>query len=383
MNASDLCPPVTLPSHARAMAGRFVPESDLDQLEVFHGGHINHSYLLSCRGSTAQRYLLQRINGTVFPRPAEIMENIHRVSQHVVARLRADGVPDLGRRFLNLVPTVDGAPFCRGPEGNIWRLYDFIEGATMVESAQNPQQAHAAGLAFGEFQSLLADLPGPPLHETIVDFHHTPRRLQDLAAAVDADPRQRVAAARAEIDFALGLHATAGRVQELLDCGALPTRTVHNDAKMSNVLLDRVSGEGLCVIDLDTVMPGSPLFDFGDMVRTMVVDTAEDETCLQRIQVRPDMFHGLVHGYLARAHTLLNRRERELLVFSGILITLETGVRFLTDFLLGDTYFHIDRPQHNLDRCRSQFQLVRSLQDCEGQLHDLAGAATAAAACGS
>jgi phosphotransferase family enzyme len=355
---------------ARAIADRFQLPGEVLSLAAYPGGHINDSYLLCCTQPSGLRFLLQRINGEVFPQPKQIMENIQRVSDHVLGKLLAPESRDLERRFLTLIATLEGAPYTVCDDGEVWRMYEFIEDAVMHEAAETPHEAEQAARAVGEFQVLLEDLPGPPLHEIIPDFHHTPKRFEVLNQVVRKDPRGRVEQARADIDFALSFQADAGQLIDGLADGTLRTRAVHNDAKMSNVLLDQHTGKALCVIDLDTVMPGSVLYDFGDLMRTMVCTAAEDETDLSKIGVRLDMFEGLAHGYLQAALPILSPNELELLVYSGILITLETGVRFLSDHLNGDQYFRIQHPGHNLERASAQFQLVRSLVDHRAALEE-------------
>ena len=231
-----------------------------------------------------------------------------------------------------------------------------------TKTSQTPAQAEQAGRAFGEFQSLLADLPAPRLHETIPDFHNTPLRYAALERAIAADACGRVAAAQPEIEFVGRRRALAPALLDLHRAGEIPERIVHNDAKITNVLLDAATGAGLCVVDLDTVMPGLSLYDFGDMVRTMTSPTAEDETDLSQVEVQLPLFEALARGYLAAAGCFLNAAERAQLVTAGKLITLEQGVRFLTDFLSGDTYYKTQRPDQNLDRCRTQLKLVASLE---------------------
>ncbi|MAW62190.1 MAG: mucin desulfatase [Planctomycetes bacterium] len=335
-------------------AARFALPSAPDRIESFPGGHINDSYLVGC-AAHPERFLLQRVNSEVFPKPAWIMENIARVSAHVTEKLGGS------QPFLQLVPTQDGTPYLSDESGDLWRVYAFIEGATMKESAGSPAEAAEAGRAVGEFQVLLADLPGPRLHEIIPQFHHTPSRFQALRQAVHADAAGRLAACQDTVDFALSCEELGLPIVAGIESGAIPERAVHNDAKMSNVLLDAASGEALCVVDLDTVMPGSTLYDFGDMMRTMLCAAPEDEQDLSKLHADPTMFAALAEGYLGAARSILNQAELDLLVHAGVLITLETGVRFLSDHLDGDHYFRVHREGQNLDRARAQFALVRSM----------------------
>lgn len=352
------------------MAPQFQLPAELKSAENYPGGHINDSYLITTEDAEAPRYLLQRLNADVFPRPDWIMDNIRRISEHALAKRNGAGSVVEGC-FLNLLPTKSDEPYMRCPNRDVWRLYEFIEGSMMRESAATPQEAEQAGYAFGEFQVLLADLPGPALHDIIPDFHHTPKRLQALAQAAAEDSHSRADSVQPELEF-VGRFASQGAlIMEGMESGRIANRPVHNDAKMSNVLLDANSGKRLCVIDLDTVMPGSVLYDFGDMMRTMLCGAPEDETDLSKVRVDLEMFEALASGYLAGAAPILNQDEREMLVFSGILITMETGSRFLTDHLQGDQYFRIHRPNQNLDRARCQFQLAQSMMDHRSKLEEL------------
>jgi aminoglycoside phosphotransferase (APT) family kinase protein len=330
-----------------------------------HGtGHINDTFAVTCEeAGRRRRYILQRINDRIFRDVPALMENIRRVTEHAARRLAASP-PALadGRQTLQIVPTRAGASFHRDERGHFWRCYDFVEGARTYDLLQDPAQAREAAFAFGLFQGLLADLPAPRLHETIPDFHHTRRRFDALRRAATADAHSRAAAARGEIDFALAHENLVDVLLGLQAQGAIPERITHNDTKLNNVMLDDATGRGVCVIDLDTVMPGLALYDFGDLVRSATNAAAEDETDLARVQMRLPVFGAIVEGYLASARGFLQPAEIAHLVFSARLITFEIGMRFLTDFLEGDVYFKTRRPGHNLDRCRCQFALVRSME---------------------
>lgn len=363
---------VNVPPNFHAIADLFLVPGRLIDVQSHAGGHINASYRLTfALPEGDRRFLLQRINATVLPNPEHVMENIQRVTRHLTRRLQDQRVRDLGRRVLTLVETHSGRMFAHDDTGTCWRIYEFIEGARVVQACASPRQAEQAGRAYGTFQSLLADLGGPKLHEILPDFHHTPRRLEALEKAVAADRYGRVAAARREIDFARAHRTQAGRLVALHEAGEIAERIVHNDAKMSNVLLDEVTGDWLCVTDLDTIMPGLALYDFGDMVRSMTCPAAEDERDLDKVELQMPLFEALARGYLATAAALLAPAERDNLVFAGKLITLEQGVRFLTDFLGGDTYYKTDRPDHNLARCRTQFKLVESIERHESEMAEL------------
>lgn len=346
----------------RAIAARFSLEGAIEDVRPLPGGHINESYRVDVeRKGRVRSYLLQRLNSRVFPRPELVMENVARVTEHVAKRFEGDGTADRERRAPTLVPTRAGRGWHTEPDGTCWRALPFVTGAVTRERPRSPDDARVAARAFGEFLRLLADLENPPLHETIPGFHDTAARIARLEAVVRADPCGRAAQAREETDAVTAQRVLAGVLPPLLASGAVPRRIAHNDAKLSNVLLDERTGEALCVVDLDTVMPGSALFDFGDMVRSMTSPTAEDEAATARVAVRLSYFEALVEGYLGVVGTLLTRAERDLLVFSGRLVTLEQAVRFLTDHLDGDRYYRIERPGHNLARCRTQLALLRSL----------------------
>ena len=348
----------------RAIACQFLIYGEFRHAEPWGTGHINDTYaVVFDQGGTPVRYILQRINQKVFQNPPALMENIHRVTTHLGAKLA--GKPDFSRRALTLIPTRDGAIFHRDAAGNYWRAYFFIEKARTYDTLRSPEQAFQAARAFGHFQQLLVDLPAPPLHETIVGFQDTPRRFAQLEQAISRDVANRARLARAEIEVALQRKGITGR---LLAAG-LPERVTHNDTKLNNVMLDDATGEGICVIDLDTVMPGLALYDFGDMVRTGTSPALEDERDLSKVTMQFEMFEALVRGYLASAGGFLTKAERQHLAFAGKLITFEIGIRFLTDFLAGDVYFRVRHDTHNLDRCRTQFRLIESMEQQEERMN--------------
>jgi Ser/Thr protein kinase RdoA (MazF antagonist) len=350
----------------RAIARQFQIAGEFAGAEPYGSGHINDTYCVTFnQGGTRVRYIVQRINHDIFKNPVALMENIRRVTEHLAGKM--SGEPDASRRVLTLVPAKSGGPVHRDAAGNFWRTYIFIEAARGYDAVENPVQALSAAQAFGRFQKLLADLPSPRLHDTIPDFHHTPKRFANLEKAIEADAANRAKLAQAEIDFALA-HKNITSV--LLDA-KLPERVTHNDTKFNNVLLDDATGEGICVIDLDTVMPGLALYDFGDMVRTTTSPAKEDERDLAKVKMQFPMFEALARGYLSSAAEFLTPAEKKFLPFSGKLITFEIGLRFLTDFLAGDTYFKVHREGHNLDRCRTQFKLVESIEQQEATMNKL------------
>lgn len=376
--------PATL-HNLKEITGHFQLEGEFLEAVPYGTGHINDTYLSSfSTGTGTIHYIHQRINHHVFKEPEKLMENVERVTGYARERIvAAGGNPD--RETLTIVPAVDGKSFYKSPadesekgpsggaaiqgvSGDYWRTYLFISGARTFEVVEDLRHAYSAAKAFGDFQKLLRSLPGARLHETIPNFHHTRQRFDAFIAAAEADTANRARLVKAEIDFALQRAADTSIVVDLLAHGKLPERVTHNDTKFNNVLIDDLTGVGICVVDLDTVMPGSVLYDFGDLVRTGAATAAEDEQDLSKVGLNIEMFEALAQGYLDAARDFLAKPELDYLAFSGKLITFEMGLRFLTDYLQGDIYYKIHHPQHNLDRCRTQFQLVA---DMEHRMHDM------------
>ena len=345
---------------------RFQIYGEILHAETLKIGHINETYTATYdQGGTRVRYIHQKINQNVFKNPVAVMKNVMRVTTHLRKKLESRNYRDLTRRSLIVIPTRDGKPFHQNGDGEVWRTFVFVEGVETYEAVQTPDQAYQAGRAFGEFQNLLVDLPGERLVETIPDFHHTRKRFTALQRAIDADHYNRAKDAKPEIDFALRHEPIVDVILNAMAKRRIPERITHNDTKFNNVMLDVLTGEAMCIVDLDTVMPGCALYDFGDMVRTTTSPTLEDETDLAKVKMQMPMFKKLAHGYLSTAGQFLTKPEKAHIAFSGKLITFEIGIRFLTDFLSGDTYFRIHRPAHNLDRCRTQFKLVESIEKQE------------------
>jgi len=345
--------------------------------EILHAepckiGHINETYTATYdQGGTRVRYIHQKINQNVFKDPEAVMDNVVRVTSHLRSKLMEEKTGDITRRALTVVPTRAGHSFFRNRAGDYWRTFVFIEGEQTFEAVQSPSQAYQAGFAFGEFQRLLSDLPGARLHETIPHFHNTRLRFGVLQEAIQADHYNRAVVAKAEIETALKLEPMVDVLLSALSRGELPERVTHNDTKFNNVMMDVVSGQAMCVVDLDTVMPGLIHYDFGDMVRTTTSPTVEDELDLAKVELQMPMFESLARGYLAGCAGFLTPAEKSFLAFSGKLITFTIGIRFLTDFLNGDKYFRVHRPQHNLDRCRTQLKLVQSIAQQEEAMQKL------------
>ncbi len=357
---------MTASGSARAAAGAFQAGGQLAGIAPYGSGHINDTFRVVFRAAGAQQhFILQRINRHIFRNPAALMENIQRVTAHLAAQV--DGDPDAGRRALELISTRDGRAWHQDADGRAWRMFRFIERARSWDAVESPDQAFQAAQAFGQFQHRLASLPAPRLHDILPDFHHTPKRFAALEKAIVLDAANRAASTKPEIAFALARQPIASGLLN----AHLPERVTHNDTKINNVLLDEQTGQALCVIDLDTVMPGVALYDFGDMVRAATSSAAEDERDLSKVAMKFPMFEALARGYLASAGSFLTSAEKQLLAFSGKLIAFEQGIRFLADHLNGDTYYKIHRQGHNLDRCRTQFKLVESIELQEDKMQRL------------
>ncbi|MGI8601574.1 MAG: phosphotransferase enzyme family protein [Verrucomicrobiales bacterium] len=353
----------------RAVARHFAMPGEFLSAQPCGNGHINDTFEVRfSQGGLPVRYIVQRINHHVFKRPDLVMDNIRRVTEHITRKLRSAGEPEPDRKVLSLISCRDGRLWHQDAAGNHWRGYVYIERARAHDHVDNPRLAEEAACAFGRFQHQLTDLPGGRLGDTIPDFHHTRRRFDTLMHAVSEDRCGRASEVETEIDFC---REREWMVDVLLDLQAksqLPERVTHNDTKINNVMIDTESGRGVCIMDLDTVMPGLVLYDFGDLVRTTTISTAEDEVHSENVHMRLPMFEALVKGYLEGAGSFLTETEIENLGFSGNLITLEVALRFLTDYLEGDHYFKIDRPDHNLDRFRVQAALVKSMEAQEAAM---------------
>ena len=325
-------------------------------------GHINDTYEVHfSQGGVPMRYILQRINHHVFKRPDLVMDNIARVTAHITHKLRASGAPEPDRRVLTLIPCRDGGISHQDAIGNHWRGYIYVERATAHNHVDDPHLAAEAARAFGEFQNHLTDLPGGRLADTIPNFHHTRSRYNTLMRAVAEDRVGRASSVQDAIDFCRRRESMVDVLLDLQAKSRLPERVTHNDTKINNVMMDDATGRGICIMDLDTVMPGLVLYDFGDLVRTTTISTAEDAPDASGVEMRLPMFEALVRGYLEGA-SFLTEAEIDHLAFSGRLITLEVALRFLTDYLEGDHYFRIKHPRHNLDRFRVQAALVESME---------------------
>ena len=355
----------------RAICNKFFIYGDYLVATPFGNGNINDTYQVTYdQGGVRLHYALQRVNRVVFTEPEKVMENVDRVTRHMLNKIYSSKQATR-KRTIRLLYARTGEPYVYDDEGELWRAYIFIEHARTYDVLESTEHAFKAARTFGEFQNDIVDLPGGRLHETIPDFHNTPLRLAKLQEVIKQDPCGRVKDVSEEIDFVMTRSGELGRLVELNQAGLLPERVTHNDTKVNNILIDDVSGDGICVLDLDTVMPGLALYDFGDMVRSGTNSADEDEQDLSRVQMRFDMFEALLRGYLAGAGSFLTPLEREELPFSGKLISMELGIRFLTDYLQGDTYFKTSRARQNLDRCRTQFKLAQDMEANFGRMHKL------------
>ncbi len=342
----------------------FCFDSEVIDCKPFGSGHINETLLLTTkRGS---QYVMQRMNTYVFKDPQGLMENVFGVTEYLKKRIvEAGGDPN--RETLTFIKTRDGDLYYNGEEG-AWRAYRFQSALMALDAARSPRDFYASGKAYGRFQSLLKDYPIDTLHETIPHFHDTPQRMKQLREAIEKDAAGRAAEVAAEIAFALEREASSSIVMDLQNEGVLPLRVTHNDTKLNNVLLDPESGEGVCVIDLDTVMPGQAIFDFGDSIRFGASTAAEDEKDLDKVRLDLTLFEAYTKGFLEGCGNALLPIERDLLPCGAWLITLEIGIRFLADYLNGDVYFKTAYPEHNLVRARTQFKLVQEMERLQDEM---------------
>lgn len=338
---------------------------------AYGSGHINDTFLLIFdNGGKMIRYILQRMNREIFKNPVELMENIVHVTSFLRKKIiQMGGDPE--RETLNVIPTLKGEHYYVDSSGEYWRSYGFIEGATSYDAVEKPDDFYQSAVAFGNFQRLLSDYPAKTLHETIKDFHNTIDRFDKFKKAVEEDICQRAKEVQPEIQFVLEREADAHILCDMLEKGELPLRVTHNDTKLNNIMIDDKTGKGICVIDLDTVMPGLALNDFGDSIRFGASTGAEDEKDLSKISCDLNLFALYTKGYIEGCAGSLTEMEIKMLPTGAKLMTFECGMRFLTDYLQGDTYFKIHRDKHNVDRCRTQFKLVADMEDKWNEMADI------------
>ena len=326
-------------------------------------GHINDTYKVTYNNNGVQiNYILQKINHDIFSDVEGLMFNIERVTEYLNKMILVEELPQ-GYEVLTLIKTLDSKSFLIDKNGNYWRSYVFIEGATGYTYATNPEMLYEAGKSFGKFQSLLSDFPAATLYETIEGFHNTKKRYETFLKCAEADLYGRKSRCENEIEFVNDRSGLCNIFVDALEVGDLPLRVTHNDTKINNVLLDDITGMGRCVIDLDTVMPGSALFDYGDAIRSCGSTAAEDSEDLENLKVDFDRFEAYTKGFLESVGSTLTNREFEMLHLSAIIMTFECGMRFLTDFLNGDKYFKVHKDEHNLIRARNQFKFVKEMEE--------------------
>ena len=332
-------------------------------------GHINDTFVV-WREDHSKRFILQRINTDTFTNPVGLMENVCGVTRHLRAKILAEG-GDPARETLNVIPTLSGSTCYLDADGGAWRAYDFVEDTICLQQVGSEADFRTVAETLGKFQNQLADYPASTLHETIARFHDTPNRYANFEKALAADALGRAKNIAPEIEF---IHAREQDCHVLLDqlaAGEIPLRVTHNDTKINNVLIDAATGKGICVIDLDTVMPGLSAYDFGDSIRTGANDCAEDEPDQSKVHFDLHLYEVFAKGYLSTAGASMSMAEKKSLAWGARLMTLECGIRFLTDYLEGDHYFHIARPDYNLDRARTQFTLVRQMEEVFDQMLEI------------
>lgn len=353
-NTTDLC-------------SNFQLKGDVVDVAPYGEGHINSTFLVR---TTETNYILQRINGDVFAKPEDVMNNIMLVTDYLRKQIvAAGGNPD--RETLTLIPAKDNKPYYITENGDMFRVYLFVDRTISYQQVETPELFYRIAKSFGRFQNMLKNFPADQLKETILNFHNTVSRYENFKKALAADSENRAKEVQKEIDFVLEREADASIVMNAIQDGSIPLRVTHNDTKLNNILVDDTTGEGLCVIDLDTVMPGSMLFDFGDSIRFGASTAAEDEKDLDKVWMDLELFEQYTKGYLEELRDSITPKEAELLAFSAKLMTLECGTRFLTDYLEGDHYFRTHYPTHNLDRARTQFKLVADMESKMDKMNDI------------
>lgn len=349
------------------VAVQFKTAGEINGIEPYGSGHINDTFRLTCNlpEGGVKRYILQKMNDDIFKNPDGLMENVMNVTSFLRRKIIAAG-GDPERETLNVIPTVEGKNYLRKDKEDgsydYWRMYTFIENATSFDEVKEPQDFYNSALSFGNFQRMLADYPADTLHETIENFHNTVKRFENFKKAVEEDVCGRAAEVREEIGFVLEREADTHVICDALSQKRIPLRVTHNDTKLNNIMIDDETGKGLCVIDLDTVMPGSALYDYGDSIRFGASTGAEDEKNLDLVSVDLGLFDIYTKGFLEGCGGSLTKEEIELFPMGAKIMTFECGIRFLTDYLQGDVYFKIYKPEHNLDRARTQFKLVADME---------------------
>jgi hypothetical protein len=357
------------------IAAQFETAGSIREVKPHGGGHINDSYHMVAADPGSPGYLLQRINHYVFREVDLLMRNIARVTEHITKQMLAGGIPDIGRKALSIVPTKDGRPYFKDPEGNYWRIFNFIPDHVVFESTTDPALAFEGARMFGNFTGMLAGLDPALLGATIPDFHNMKWRLSNLEQSIVEDPKGRVKLVRDEIRYVESSAKLMLTIHDLGEKGAIPLRITHNDTKISNVLFDN-DLKGLCVIDLDTVMPGYVHSDFGDGIRTFTNTGEEDDEDPGNVSMDLELYRAFAAGFLDSTREILNPAEMDSLVYAGILFPYMQAVRFLTDYIAGDVYYKTKHSEHNLVRTRAQLKLAQDgeakLETCREMIRALA-----------
>lgn len=342
--------------------------SELVEAKEFGNGHINHTLLLTFKNG--EKYVLQRINTSIFTKPVELMENIVNVTEFLKDKIKAEG-GDPDRETITVIKTKDHKPYYIDDEGEYWRVYNYIKDAFSYDEVEKPEDFYESALAFGNFQKMLADFPADSLHETIEGFHDTEKRLETFKNTVELNRSDRADQVKDEIKFVLDREDVAKYFGDLQREGKLPLRVTHNDTKLNNVMIDNETKKGICVVDLDTVMPGLAMNDFGDSIRFGASSAAEDERDLDKVYLDLDLFEIFTKGFIESLDGALTDLEVDLLPMGAKVMTYECGLRFLADHIDGDNYFKIHRENHNLDRARTQFKLVKEMEEKWDQMVDI------------
>lgn len=350
-------------NRTREIIDAFAFDGVLIECISYGQGHINDTYRIAFSNDKGtKRYILQKMNHHIFKNPAELMENVNGITSWLKQKITKAG-GDAERETLNLVETRDGMTYHVDDQGEYWRVYTYIEDASSYDLVKDDHDFYQSAVAFGHFQRLLADYPVENLHETIADFHNTVKRFETFLDTVKADVCGRAESVQAEIRFVMEREALTHTLQDLLEQGKLPLRVTHNDTKLNNIMIDNKTGKAICVIDLDTVMPGLSVHDFGDSIRFGASTAEEDEPDLSKVAFDLHLFEVYVKGFLEGCEGALTELEMDLLPMGAIVMTFECGMRFLTDYIDGDHYFKVHREGHNLDRCRTQLQLVKDMEE--------------------
>jgi hypothetical protein len=360
----------TLSEHLLQIINHFKISGEIAEIMPYGSGHINDTYLLKNASLANPDYILQRVNHTIFKDVPRLTTNILLVTNHIRTTLEQAGLTDIDNKVLTLIGANNGKYYFKDQDGNFWRIYLFIANAKCYDIVKTSTQAFEGGVAYGRFQEMLSTFDASLLHDTIPDFHHLGSRLSQLAEAVSANPKNRVAEVEDLLEFVGERTEAMHKILRMGDAGDLPLRITHNDTKFNNVLLDQ-QDNALCVVDLDTVMQGYIAYDFGDAVRSIINTAAEDEADLTLIQLNLALYEAFTKGFLMETADSLTFNEINTLIDGVLLLPYLMGVRFLTDYLNGDVYYKIYSEKHNLQRARSQFQLIRKLEENYNTLNEI------------